>query len=94
MLKRLQRKFNILCWFSKGPTQTDLLLIDKCQAPKIEENKYCLKYEGVHYPLDENRYYAQILYDPTEQEYALKGNTIFLKLKSSKHAKKDAYKNK
>ena len=87
-LRKLQQKFNIRYWFCKGPTQTDLLLIDKCKNPKIcykiEENKNCTKYEGVHHPLEEIRCYTKVLYDPSAQDYALKGDKIFLRRKKSK----------
>ena len=99
LIRKLQQRFNIHYWFCKGTTQTDLLLIDKCRPPKIcykkiEENKNCIKYEGVHHPLDEIRYYAKFMYDPTSQEYPVRGNTNFLKRKKSVEAKKDKYKNK
>ena len=96
-IRKLQKKFNICYWFCKGPTQTDLLLIDKCKNPKIcykiEENENCTKYEGVHHPLEEIRHYAKFLYDPNTQEYTVKGDKIFLRRKKSKQSKKDAYKN-
>jgi len=98
LIRKLQQKFNISYWFCKGPNQTDLLLIDKCRPPKIcykiEENENCIKYEGVHHPLDEIRHYAKFMYDPTSQDYAVRGNNIFLKRKKSVEAKKDAYKGK
>jgi len=34
------------------------------------------------------------MYDPTSQEYAVRGNNIFLKRKKSEEAKKDAFKSK
>ena len=33
------------------------------------------------------------MYDPSSQEYPVRGNNIFLKRKKSVEAKKDAYKN-
>ena len=95
---KIKRKFDILYWFCKNPTESDILLIDKCQTPKmsykIEENQNCVKWKGIHYTIDEIRCDTRILYDPTAQEYGLNGNKIFLKRKKSKHATKDADKSK
>ena len=93
IIRRLERQYNILSWFCKGPSKTGLLLIDKCHAPKIcykiEGNPNCIKYEGVHHPLLDIGYYNQLLYDPTSPNYTLKIYIIFLKLKKSRQTKKD-----
>ena len=98
IIRRLQRQYNILSWFCKGPSQTCLLLIDKCWAPKIsykiEATPNCIKCEGVHHPLLEIGYYNQFLYDPTSANYMLKIYKNLLKLKKSRQTKKDANKTK
>ena len=97
LIRRLQRNLNIKYFYSKGVTQTDLLLLDKCRAPKIcyniEKNPQCVKYEGIHHPLSEIRYYKQFLFDPESEEYKSLGGKLFLKRMKTHQRKRDAYKN-
>jgi hypothetical protein len=96
LIKRLQKNLNIKYFYSKGPTQTDLLLLDKCRFPKIcynlEKNPQYVKYEGIHHPLSEIQYYKQFLFDPESEEYKSLDSNFFLKRMKTHQRKKDAYK--
>jgi hypothetical protein len=95
LIRHLQKNLNIKYFYSKEPTQTDLLLLDKFRAPKIcynlDKNTQCVKYEGIHHPLSEIQYYKQFLFDPESEEYKSLGSKLFLRRMKTRRRKRDIY---
>ena len=95
-IRNLQKQHKVRYWFAKGPSQTDLALLDKCRKQKIcfkiEGNKDCEKYQGKHDPLQEIRYYKQYLYNPKSIEYTEKRKEIIVKRRKTNKSKLNAAK--